>query len=905
MTGIGPPAAGPGPGEQDYRVRCDAASVGIVVQDGAGRIVYANPAAQHILSLTADQMLGRAPRDLPYELFREDGQPLPAAEHPCRVTLESGRPVHGSVMGVRTEKSPDTRWLLVDTVPISTPDGGLLEIVATFQDVTAQRVAEMRVRESEHRFRTLVESSTDLVWEVDENLRYTYLSPRLRDVLGFEPAELLGASPFSIMPPEEATRVRAIVADAITRRLPFSNVENVCIGRDGGSVVLETSGRPVFDDAGRFWGYRGIDRDITARKTAELTLQRERDFVSAVLDTVAALVLVLDRQGRILRFNRACEQMTGYRSTGICGEVFWERLVPQEDVENVRTTFDGICSRKIPAQELVAKSEENIWVTRDGRHHLVSCCKTVLLGEDGEVEHVILSGVDITASREADETLQRSEEFIRIIADFVPVRIAYVDPDLRYQFANQRHAEWLGLSKEEVLGRRVEEVVDENLYSRVLPYMQSALAGREVILNEFGVTVHGESRVFQLAYIPHSRGGEVLGIIAVIDDITQRKHLEQRLFQAQKMEAVGTLAGGVAHDFNNLLTVITGYSEILLERLGRRHPLAKDLGEISKAAARAADLTRQLLAFSRKQILQPQILSANTVLLSLERTLGRLLGEQNRLELALATNLEDIYADPAQIEQMTVTLAVNAREAMPDGGRFRIETSNFFLDDDFARNHPVVKPGRYVRISVSDTGKGMGAETLRHVFEPFFTTKGLGRGTGLGLSTVYGIVKQSGGYVWVESEAGAGARFDIYFPVAPPSPESSAAPLPEEASRHGETILLVEDEPAVRRIITETLTRQQYKVLQARSGEDALALAMDYSGPIHLLLSDVVLPGIGGPELGRQISALRPGIKRLYISGYAEHLTPSGVLDTASGFLQKPFRTEVLLRRVREQLDTV
>ncbi len=904
MTGTCPPAGDRGHGTQEHRAHCEAVAAGIVVEDQAGRIVYANPAAQQILSLTAGELLGRAVPDLPFRAIREDGQAFSDDEYPCRIALKTGRAVRGVIMGIQRDTSSELRWLLVDTVPISKASGEPFEIVATFQDVTDQRLAAERLRESERRFRALVETTTDLVWEVDADLRYTYLSPRLRDMLGYEPAELLGTSPFSLMQPEEAIRVRAIVEPAVSARRPFSYLENVCLSRERRPVVLETSGVPIFDALGRYTGYRGIDRDISKRKAAQLALQRERDFVSAVLDTAAALVLVLDRDGRILRFNRACEQTTGYRFAEVRGKFFWERLLAPEDVDGVRSVFNGICARKAAPQAFAPKAHENVWVTRDGQRRLISWFNTVLPGADGEVEHVIVSGVDITAHRESDEALQHSEEFIRIIADFVPVRIAYVDLELRYRFANRHHAEWLGIAKEEVLGRKVEELIDATLYDRVLPYMQAALAGKEVVLNEFAVPVRGEPRVLQIAYIPHLRGGEVQGIIGVIDDITQRKHLEQRLFQAQKMEAVGTLAGGVAHDFNNLLTVITGYSEILLEQLGRWHPLAKDVGEIAKASARAADLTRQLLAFSRKQILQPRILNLSAVLANMERTLAHLIGDDNRLELALATNLEDVHADPAQIDQIMVTLAVNAREAMPDGGTFRVETANIRLGEDFIRTHPVVKPGRYVLISVSDTGSGMDPETLRHVFEPFFTTKGLGRGTGLGLSTVYGIVRQSGGYVWAGSEPGAGAKFDIYLPVAVPSPDPGTAPLPQTVGQRRETILVVEDEPAVRRILTETLTRHQYHVLQASDGEEALALAADYSGAIHLLIADVVLPRIGGPELGRQIAALRPGIKCLYMSGYAEHLSSKGLLGPPCGFLQKPFRAETLLRQIREQLDT-
>ena len=380
--------------------------------------------------------------------------------------------------------------------------------------------------------------------------------------------------------------------------------------------------------------------------------------------------------------------------------------------------------------------------------------------------------------------------------------------------------------------------------------------------------------------------------------------LEAHLHQTSKMEAVGRLAGGVAHDFNNLLTIINGYSEILIEELVTDAKAIDYLKEIRNAGGRAASLTRQLLAFSRRQVLTPQVLDLNAVVSNLEKMLRRLIGEDIKLHTFLNPSLGRVKADPGQIEQVIMNLAVNARDAMPKGGNLAIETSNVELDEEYARNHPTVKPGPHVVLVVSDTGVGMTPETQARIFEPFFTTKEQGKGTGLGLATVYGIVKQSGGSVWVYSELGKGTTFKIHFPVASDSSAVKEPPKLETDLASGtETVLVVEDEDGVRSLVRLALVSGGYKVLETPDPESALAICASYDGPIHLLLTDVVMPQMSGPEVASKVAARRPGIRVLYMSGYTDDaVVHHGVLSQEMPFIQKPFSPAALRKKIREVL---
>jgi nitrogen-specific signal transduction histidine kinase len=395
-------------------------------------------------------------------------------------------------------------------------------------------------------------------------------------------------------------------------------------------------------------------------------------------------------------------------------------------------------------------------------------------------------------------------------------------------------------------------------------------------------------------------------ILAIINDITESRRLEEQLRQAQKMEAIGRLAGGVAHDFNNVLGVIIGYSELAQDIVDQGNPIYDQLREIKKAADRAASLTRQLLAFSRQQILQPASHNLNAIVDNLLKMLKRMVAEDVEVSFVAGSPLGNIYVDRGQIEQILMNLAVNARDAMPEGGKLIIETADADLDQNYAKQHAPLRPGPYVRLSVTDNGVGMDSVTLRQIFEPFFTTKEMGRGTGLGLSIVYGIVKQSGGYIWVYSEPGHGTSFKIYFPRIEAPAELLSESHPEEVHFAGtETILLVEDDDALRNLAVRLLRTSGYKVLEAADAAIAIDLAKKYDGQIKMLLSDVILSKVSGPELAQTLRSFCPDLKVILMSGYAgDIIARRGVLDSKTVFIEKPFTKTVLLSRVRSVLDS-
>jgi len=517
-----------------------------------------------------------------------------------------------------------------------------------------------------------------------------------------------------------------------------------------------------------------------------------------------------------------------------------------------------------------------------------------------------------TLERKVEQrTREVAEEraFLRHVIDTSPNFIFAKDRQGRFTLVNRAVAEAYGTTVEGLLGKNdadfnpdPEEV--EAFRRDDLEVMDS---GREKIVPAEVVTdAAGKRRWLYTVKRPLlGPDGVAQQILGVSTDITDRKQAEDQLRQSQKIEAIGQLAGGVAHDFNNLVGVIIGYGDLLAKDLGPQHPGMRRLEQIRKAADRAAALTRQLLAFSRKQVLQPKVLDLNAVVTDFETMLRRLIPEHIQLVTALQEGLGRVKADPSQIEQVIVNLAVNARDAMPQGGRLILETADVDFDDSYLPTHPGARPGPQVMLAVSDTGHGIDRQTQARIFEPFFTTKEPGKGTGLGLSTVYGIVKQSGGYIMVYSEPGRGSVFKVYLPrveeeVEAPGREGPAAPRPTAS----ETVLLAEDEGALRAIIREILEDGGYTVLEGATPDEALSVAHAHEGPIQLLLTDVVMPRMSGRELARQVAALRPDLKVLYMSGYTdEAVTHDGVLEPGAEFVQKPFTADALLRKVRRVLD--
>lgn len=512
------------------------------------------------------------------------------------------------------------------------------------------------------------------------------------------------------------------------------------------------------------------------------------------------------------------------------------------------------------------------------------------------------------AKQEAQRALQENRAILQAILDASPVGIVLIR-DRIIQWANQAMERMFGHTRESYEGQSTALFYSDTVeYERVGKHIYPMVALHE----QGGMEVRLRRRdgsLFDGSVLVRALNPEDLseGYIAALTDLTEHNQLEQQVIQAQKMEAIGRLAGGVAHDFNNLLTSILGYSDLLASRLPADSPLRRYAGEIRKASEVAATLTRQLLTFSRKQLLQPSVLQVNDVIEEIRLMMERLTGEGVSLEMKLSPNLGCIRADQGQIEQVILNLVVNSRDAMPQGGSITIETANVDFNGDAADDYPASTAGPYVMLRVADTGAGMDEETKKRMFEPFFTTKEKGKGTGLGLATTYAIVKQCGGTLWVESQVGEGTTIKVYLPRVSEQCETEIGhDEPRVGTEGTETILVAEDESAVRELAGEVLRKCGYTVLEAVDGGDALRIAADHGGVIDLLLTDVVMPGINGQELAKRLTAQRPGLRVLYVSGYTDNvIAHNGILDPGTCFLQKPFTPLLLTEKVREVLSSL
>src|SRR2546422_1111910 len=535
------------------------------------------------------------------------------------------------------------------------------------------------------------------------------------------------------------------------------------------------------------------------------------------------------------------------------------------------------------------------------------CLQTSNLNESS-IARAIRYAIDVYCKerqrQKAEDTVRKLWRAVEQSADLVII----TDRGGVIEYVNPAFEALTGYSREESVGRTPRILKSDqqtaNLYQELWETILAGNVYRGVLVNrkKNGQIFYAEKTITPL----RDTDGAITHFISNDRDITERRRLESQLQQAKKMDAIGRLAGGVAHDFNNLLMVMSAYAELMKASLAAEHPLRRNVQEIMTASRRAADLTRQLLAFGRKQMQSLQLLDLNWIIQDINKMLPRLIGEDIQLVFVAGRNLGQVNADPSQIEQVVMNLAANARDAMPHGGKLTIETASVRLDEAYVQRHSIVPAGDYVLLAFTDTGQGIAPEHIAHIFEPFYTTKEEGKGTGLGLATVYGIVKQNGGFIWVYSEPGIGTTFKIYLPrVQQETGRMQPLKLVEESPQGCETLLLVEDEAAVRQSAREFLTLNGYTVLEAKNGEDALYIARDYLGPIDLMITDVVMPHLGGAKLAGQLATERPNMKVLFVSGYAENtVLRHGAIDVTNSFLQKPFSLKALARKIREVLQT-
>ncbi|MCD4784564.1 MAG: PAS domain S-box protein [Candidatus Eremiobacteraeota bacterium] len=770
-----------------------------------------------------------------------------------------------------------------------------------------KKKSEIKRHESEDRLQRVVESVQDIIYAASPEGKITYLNPAFEQITGWARDELIGKDSTLLIHPDEMSLARERL-QRIIRGEKMAVVESRVRCKSGEYIVLESISSVKMHN-GKVIEIMGIGRDVTMRKKIERSLREsEERFRSLSEQSLQGIYIIKD--GKMIFANDMVCEITGYSQDEILnwapGEVI--KLVHPEDKDFVSKQM----RRKQAGDSDVIPQYEFRIIDKKGEIKWLLLHSNTIRYEGGTALEAVI--MDITKRKMAEEALRDSEKKFSTIFYSSPSAITIsVISDGRFIEVNESFLRLTGYAREEVIRHTSIELniwakqEDRDIVTREL-HDHGAVRNLEV---EFRVK-SGETRQGLFSGEVIHLGGKPY-LLAVTHDISEikqaqdaLKETEGQLRQMQKMDAMGRLAGGVAHDFNNLLTVIIGYSALISRRLTKNDPLWEDIQEIGKAGSQASTLTRQLLAFSRKQVLQPRVLNINSVVANVEKMIRRLIGEDIELVSVLHPDLGQITADPGQIEQVIINLVVNARDAMPRGGRIIIETSNIELDKLYARQHLQMEPGSYIMLAVSDDGCGMDKETLTHVFEPFYTTKEKGKGTGLGLSTVYGIIKQSGGYIRVYSEPGRGTSFKIYMTRVEKPTEPTQEETPYEDLPCGfETILLVEDEDMVRKLIHSILQMCGYNVLVARNGGEAILICEQHKDPIQLMLTDIVMPIIDGPDLAKRLEGLRPDMKVIYMSGYTDNvIILQGILGSDLPFLQKPITPESLTNKVREVLGS-
>ena len=1012
-------------------------------------------------------------------------------------------------------------------------------------------------RKSKERFRSLVEITSDWIWEVDQFGVYTYVSSKVEDLLGYTPDEVVGKTPFDLMPQAEAERVGAIFADIAKSRRPFQGLENTNVHKDGRLVILETSGVPILDADGSYSGYRGIERDITERKQAEealrtseqrfrniveslpmgimlydletdgrlvfkgtnpsantilgvdcrqfigqtieealpplaetdlpdryrrvaeqgktdhweqieydhagicgafeiwafqteagsmaciiqditerkraeVELRHERDRAQTYLDIAGAMFVLIDAQQKVRLINKAGCRVLGYDEDEVVGKNWFDNFLPDNNREEVKSVFNRILTGELEAVEFF----ENPVLTKTGEQRIIAWHNTLIRNDEGDPVAALSSGEDITERRRAEEVMAERERYyrtllftlqedlvvidrdykitdvnnsflvttgcrrdevigrdcfgvahwyrgpcdehgelcrlqdvfdtgrpynfdrvhlqkdgakirvntllsplrdadgdvthvveaVRDISDLMRVQdelqeseeryrhlvetmndgVVMMDENHRVTYANPRMTEMLGYAADELVGQRIGGFFDE-ANRAVLKELLSIPEEAEHGAHEVEWSMKGGNKIITITStkLIFDEDGRHKGGFAVVTDVTEQKRLQEQFHQAQRIETVGRLASGIAHDFNNMLLPILCYSDMVLEELMPADPRYDHVVEIKRAAVRSRDLTQRLLAFSRKQVLELKPLDLREVVISCEKMIRATIREDIEIEVIMGDSEVNIRGDISQIEQILMNLAVNAQDAMPGKGRLTIEVSRVEITEAWAKRHGEAKPGLYVLLSVSDAGSGMDADTVAHIFEPFFTTKEVGKGTGLGLAAVYGIVSQHGGRITVDSEPEKGTSFKMYFPATDEAvvPVESH-PVERQAGTSDETLMVVEDEDLVRDLVCSILDPEGYTILCAPDANTCLEIIRERREPIDLLITDVVMPKMNGVELYNQLLGDFPELRVLFLSGYTDDvIADRGILAEGAHFIQKPFSIKTLTGKVREVLD--
>jgi two-component system, cell cycle sensor histidine kinase and response regulator CckA len=872
-----------------FRFVAETTSDAIISIDHDSVILFANRAAERVFGYSLSEILGQQVTVLMPEYLRHLHK---AALH---AYVKTGKK-HTSWTGMQLTGLHKSGV----EIPLEISFGEHLRngkhiFTGILRDVSERNRVEQELRHSQEKYAKMIQSSPDAITLRSlPDRRYVEVSEGFAHLTGYTIEEVIGKTPSEVGIWSDDSSHGEIL-EKLRRDGEVRDVEFAFRTKTGEhryatvSAVQLTLGTDSY--------MLSVSRDITERKIAEERLSQLAAIVESSFDAIIGKTL----DGTIVSWNAGAEAVYGYTAAEAVGQSI-AILAPAEQRQEVDQLLDRLArGEKIDHHETTR-------VRKDGQKIIVSITLSPIHDASGTIVGASAISRDITERRRIEQDLRQSEARFACLVQDAPYGIYRVALDGQFLHVNPALVRMLGYESEA-------ELLKCNIQTDV--YAKAEF--RKQLIDDYwqkkefrDVEAHwkrknGERIIVRLSGRPIERpGGEIIYFEVFAEDITERRSLERQLLQSQKMDAIGRLAGGVAHDFNNLLGVILGQTELLQGELGSSPSVHRRTEAIDQSARRAADLTKQLLAFSRQQFIEPRVVDTNAIVRDVEKLLKRLIGEDVELTIHMQSNAGNIKIDPSQLEQILMNLAVNARDAMPEGGKLILETAYVELDEAYARQHLGATAGDFVMLAVSDTGTGMDSQTMARIFEPFFTTKGEGRGTGLGLSTVYGIVKQNNGYIMSYSEVEHGTTFRIYFPrVRETSQARDQKSNQGEFAKGCETILLVEDETSLRELARELLEANGYKVIEAERGEKAIQIVEHSQMPIDLLLTDVVMPGIGGKQLAKRLLELRPELHVLYMSGYTDDVISNrGVLPENTLLLPKPFTRAILLRRVREALET-
>jgi two-component system cell cycle sensor histidine kinase/response regulator CckA len=867
------------------------ASNAIIITDQTGKMIWVNEAFTTMTGYTPKEAIGQTPRLL------KSGQHDAAFYRDFWKTISSGQTWRGEFTNRRKDGS-----IYYDehtVTPARNAEGKITHYIGILHDITARKQAEEALGRSQADLQLALDAARMGQWDWNIVTGQVTWSRHCLALYGLPPDTAVTYEQFlAALHPGDRERVTAELRRAVQEHTSY-DLEKRVVWPDGSMHWTASRGQVYYDASGNPLRMTGVTFDITERKRAEEELRRTADLLNAVSTGTSDAVFVKDVAGRYLLFNEAASRFVGRPAAEVIGQDDTMLFDPEEAKQVM--AYD----RTVRESGRTQTNEERLTAAGVTRTYLAT--KAPYRDSQGKIIGTIGISRDITERKQAEERLIAAEAKFRHLVEQSLVGI-YLIQDGRFVYVSPKMTDILGFSEPELTSRPVLDFIAEADRALVRENVRKRIEG-EIdsihytlhMLHKGGKTVHVEVHGGRTEYNGHP------AVLGTLLDITERKQLEEQLRQSQKMEAVGQLASGVAHDFNNLLVVIQGYTEMLLNQQNLDEHTREQLHLVYTAGERAARLTSQLLTFSRKQTMKAKVLDLNEVVADVAKMLKRVLGENIELHLECAQNLAPIHADTGMMEQVLMNLAVNARDAMPKGGDLSIITGTATVDANHVARQAQARAGEFVLLSVSDTGCGMTPEIMARIFEPFFTTKAIGKGTGLGLATVYGIAQQHNGWVEVESQVGVGTTFKIFFPALHSSAKPAERTTTQAKTQGGsETILVVEDEDAVRELAVIVLEKHGYRVLQAASSEEALAVWKRHSERIRLLLTDMVMPGdLNGWELAQQLLDAQPALKVIYTSGYSDDVAGQVFsLGKKVNFIQKPYQPSKLAQAVRQALDS-